>query len=178
MKLDGIQLFTLEEIGIPIWELRSTNIAIQSAVLLDEQQLQADWLIIHAEDHYTKQKQELLTMMLFAIGVDIMNVTIIDSDQLQDLTFQILTNKILLVLGRQLRLKFPPEKSNLNIFMSKLHVPKKTELNIFTTYDLSDLLHYPDKKFDAWQILKLALQTYNKVCSNGDISKSNSMAGH
>ena len=175
MELDDIQLFTLEQIGISIWELRDTDTAIQSAVLLNEQQLQADWLIIHAKDHHTAQKQELLTMMLLAIGIDIINVAMIDSNQLQNLTFQTLTNKILLVFLGGVRLKLPPEKLHLNSSIPKVNVLKNTKLNIFTMYDLADLLYYPDKKFDTWQILKLALRTYNEIWLDRNESKDNAI---
>ncbi len=152
MELEDKQLFTLIEMGIPIWELQKT-----------ESQSRSDWIILHAKGDNTKQKEQLLTNMMLAIGVDITTTAIITLNQLQTVTaHKKLANKILLIFGKRLQSILFSKHLDLNYLIPKDHVVNEVGVNIFTTHDLSDLLRHPEKKIDTWHILKLALNTYKK----------------
>jgi len=158
MQLEPRQFSTLEEMGIPVWELRHSAGDSQSveALELTEQQLKADWLIVFGKENHTEQKQQLLAAMLLAIGVDMKSTATVDREQLPLIETQNLTNKQMLVFGKQFQSALNLEQSDLD--MHKLQTLSKSGLNMIVTHDLSDVIQQPEKKRDVWQALKLAQQ--------------------
>ncbi|OUR88999.1 hypothetical protein A9Q92_01855 [Methylophaga sp. 42_8_T64] len=161
MQLEPRQLSTLDEMGIPVWELRNTasNLPIAEPVVLNEQQLSADWLIVHGSENHTQAKQQLLSAILKAIGVEISDVAVINQQQLPSLSTQSLANKTVLVFGNQFLSELLPEHANSDDAFAEVHRLNNAGLNMIVTHDLSDLIQQPEKKRDTWQALKLAQRT-------------------
>lgn len=161
MQLEPGQLSTLKEMGIPVWEFRTTA-SNSKTVELSEQQLLADWLIVHDKENHTQQKQHLLTAMMLAIGVDINAVAVVQPNQLPNLASQVIANKIVLVFGKQHLSALAPELSNYNESQTEVYKLNSPGLNMIVTHDLSELMQQSNKKCETWQSLKLAQHTYKQ----------------
>ena len=161
MQLEPRQLSTLDEMGIPVWELRNTasNLPTVEPVVLNEQQLQADWLIVHGNENHTQEKQQLLSAIMKAIGVEISEVAVINQQQLPSLSTQSLANKMVLVFGKQFLSVLLPEHTSADDSSAEVHSLNDSGLNMIVTHDFYDLLQRPEKKRDVWQALKLAQRT-------------------
>jgi DNA polymerase III psi subunit len=157
MQLEPRQLSTLEEMGIPVWELRNQLISSTSAIAveLDEQQVNANVYIVHDSENHTEQKQQILTAMLAAIDIDINTTAAIRPEQFQFLKSQPLENKLLFVFGKRFRSDFL-SKQKPDDLKAEVHSLKGSELNVVFMDDLSELIQHPETKQFAWQILKNA----------------------
>jgi len=161
MQLEPRQLSTLEEMGIPVWELRNQLISSTSAIAveLDEQQLNANVYIIFDGENHTEQKQQLLVAMMAAI--DINTTAVIRPDQFQSLKSQPLKNKLLFVFGKRFHSHFLSEQTTDDMKVG-VHSLKESELNVVFIDDLSELIQRPETKQLAWQVLKNAKATIKR----------------
>jgi len=161
MQLEPRQLSTLEEMGIPVWELRNQLISSTSAIAveLDEQQLNANVYIIFDGENHTEQKQQLLVAMMAAI--DINTTAVIRPDQFQSLKSQPLKNKLLFVFGKRFHSHFVSEQTTEDMKVG-VHSLKESELNVVFIDDLSELIQRPETKQLAWQVLKNAKATIKR----------------
>lgn len=157
MQLEPRQLSTLEEMGIPVWELRNQLISSSSAIAieLDDQQINANIYIVHDSENHTEQKQQLLVAMMAAIEVNINTTAVIRPDQFQSLKFQPLENKLLFVFGKRFRSNFLLEQTTDEI-KAEVQKIQKPQLNVVFIDDLSELIQRPESKQLAWQVLKNA----------------------
>jgi DNA polymerase III psi subunit len=164
MQLEPRQLSTLDEMGIPVWELRKQLISSTSAmqVDLDERQVNSACLVVYDSENHTEQKQQLLAAMMAAIDVDIDATAVIRSEQFQTLKSQSLENKLLFVFGKRFRTEFLSKQKSSNEMTAEVHCLKDSGLNMVFIDDLSELIQYPEKKQLAWQTLKCAKATVKR----------------
>jgi DNA polymerase III psi subunit len=164
MQLEPRQLSTLDEMGIPVWELRNQLISSTSAVQvdLDERQVNSAWLIVYDNENHTEQKQQLLTAMMAAIDVDINATAVIRLEQFKTLKSQSLENKLLFVFGKRFRTEFLPKQKYSNEMTAEVHCLKDSGLNMVFIDDLAELIQHPEKKQLAWQTLKCAKATVKR----------------
>ena len=159
MQLEPRQFSVLAEMGIPVWELRQQIVNTSQAVSvgLNDQQLQADYLVLFDRENHTAQKQQLLTAIFLAIGINISTVAVIDSDQVQSLKTSSLANKMLLVFGLGLAQQLV---TDINV-SAPMQIIEESGLSLIATHSLTELMQTPEKKQDTWQSIKLVLQTNN-----------------
>jgi DNA polymerase III psi subunit len=167
MQLEPRQLSTLDEMGIPVWELRNQLISSTSAIAieLDEKQINADFLIVYDSDNHTEQKQQLLAAMMAAIDININATSVVRYEQFQSLKSpgqQSLENKLLFVFGKRFRTEFLSKQKSSNEMTAEVHCLKDSRLNIVFIDDLSELIQQPEKKQLAWQTLKCAKATVKR----------------
>jgi len=155
MQLEPRQLSTLEEMGIPVWELRNQLISSTSAIAveLDDQQVNANVYLIFDGENHTEQKQQLLVAMMAAIDININTTAVIRADQFQSLKSQPLKNKLLFVFGKRFHSHFLSEQTT-DDMKAGVHSLKESELNVVFIDDLSELIQRPESKQLAWQVLK------------------------
>jgi len=160
MQLEPRQFSALAEMGIPVWELRQQIVNASQAVSvgLNEQQLQADYLVLFDRENQTAQKQQLLTAIFLAIGINISTVAVIDPEQLQSLKTSPLANKTLLVFGLRIAQQLV---TDINV-SAPLQIIEESGLSVIATHSLTELMQSPEKKQDTWQSIKLALHIDNK----------------
>ena len=164
MQLEPRQLSTLDEMGIPVWELRNKLISATAAIpaALDERQVNSAWLIFHDSENHTEQKQQLLVAMMASIDVEINATAVVRHEQFLSLKSQALENKLLFVFGKRFRTEFLPKQKSSNEMTAEVHGLNDSGLNMVIIDDLSDLIQYPEKKQLAWQTLKCAKATVKR----------------
>jgi DNA polymerase III psi subunit len=164
MQLDPRQLSTLDEMGIPVWELRNQLISSSSTITveLDEQQIAANCFIVHDNENHTQQKQQLLTAMMAAIGVDINTAALVRPEQLHSLSALQLKNKLLFVFGKRFCTELLSEQKEFDGMTAQVHFLKDSSLGVVVIDELSELIHNPEKKQLAWQALKSAKMAVNR----------------
>lgn len=162
MDLTPRQLSSLKDMGIPVWEVRSTEpeqtipVAEQRvSAEPSEQLLNCDWVVLIDAQTYTKQAGQLLHAMLYAIGIEQNQVAIIDSEQLSQLQKVSSQSKILFVLGEHLAQ--PLQKDTLS--RGSVYHVLNSQITTVISFSLDELLANPANKALAWQDLKLAKQT-------------------
>ncbi|NQZ54608.1 MAG: DNA polymerase III subunit psi [Piscirickettsiaceae bacterium] len=161
MELNLGQLSTLNEMGIPVWELRS-NAAVElsavndelSPIELSEQQLMCDcWVMIESQLE-SQQAERLLHAMLNTIGITQEKITIVNPAQIPQLQSLPSQNKVLLVLGDSLAQSTFGD----TVIRGKAHTILDSELTTIVSFALDDLLALPENKALAWQDLQLVKQ--------------------
>lgn len=155
MDLTPRQLSSLDEMGIPVWVLRS-KIASEASSAADavitsqkpsEQLLRCTWVVLVDKNHH-EQAQRLLHAMLSSIAVIPEQVSLISSEQLPQLQQIEVQGKVLLVLGDDLL------ERTLN--RGVIHQTQSVEINTVLSFSLDELLAQPEKKAEVWQDLQLA----------------------
>jgi DNA polymerase III psi subunit len=153
MDLTPSQLSSLNEMGIPVWALRTANPENDTSET-NQQALLTDCLVLietHSDD---QQVYRLLTAMLFSIGLHSEQFTIINSKQLSQLQSSITQQKLLLVLGEE----FAQSLWGSSIVRGKSHQTLDADILTVVSYSLEELLASPDNKASVWQDLLLAKQ--------------------
>jgi len=164
MELSSRQLSSLNTMGIPVWEFRSTQsevIAIVDDIIPQqpsEQLLKSDWVVMIDDKTYGEQAQRLLYAMLFAIGVEKHEFAIIDAKQLVQLDTIPTQNKVLIVLSTQVAKQLLGE----SIVRGSVHKTLNTQVTTVVSFGLDELLANPENKVQAWQDLQLAKQALLK----------------
>jgi len=144
MELNSRQLAALKVMGLPVWESRddeaSAQISAEYDVLSDEliQQLERCncWVLIDAD--IDEPANRLLQSMMFAIGLEWANYTVINSSQVMAALHSTSSRKVLLVFGSELVNNVPQQFTSV------------------ATHSLNDLLSQPELKAQAWQDLRMA----------------------
>ena len=161
LELTPRQLFSLSEMGIPVWEFRSAEPEEKRAVIEkivpiepSEQLLNCDWIILIDGQNYSEQARQLLLSMLFSIGIEQNQVAIIDSDQLAPLQNVPSQKKVLFVLGEHLAHPLRSETMS----RGAIHQALSTNITTVVSFSLDELLTSPMNKALAWQDLQLAKQ--------------------
>jgi len=162
MELTPRQLSSLSEMGIPVWEFRTTEqddavqAPIDAIVTMEpnEQLLKSDWIVLINSQQYGEQERQLLHAMLFSIGVAEDQLTIIDSDHLAMLEKVPSKKNVLLVLGEDMA------KSLLDKAHSRgtIHKSFDSQISTVVSFDLTLLLNDSEHKLSAWHDLQLAKQ--------------------
>ncbi|NOQ82029.1 MAG: hypothetical protein GQ548_05850 [Methylophaga sp.] len=161
MELTPRQLSSLKEMGIPVWEFRSTE--AEQAVFVDKQLastepseklLNCDWVVLIDGQNYSEQAQRLLHAMLFAIGIEQNQVVIIDSEQLTQLQNMPRQRKVLIVLSEVIAKSLLGE----SVIRGSVHQTLNSQISTVVSFGLDELLENPENKALAWQDLQLAKQ--------------------
>jgi len=161
MELTPGQLSSLNEMGIPVWEFRST-IAEGTTAVVDEvtgqqpseQLLNCDWVVMIDDQNYGEQAQRLLHAMLLSIGIEEQQLAIIDAKQLTQLQNIPTQRKVLIVLGCDIAKELLGE----SVVRGLVHKTLDSHISTVVSFALDDLLENPQNKADAWQDLQLAKQ--------------------
>jgi DNA polymerase III psi subunit len=147
MDLTPSQISSLDEMGIPVWELRSEQADRETS----EQLLPCDCLVMVESLNNDKKTQHLLQAMLFSIGLSPDQFTIINSDQLQN---SATPQKLLLVLGES----FAQSLWGKSVVRGQNHQTLDVAISTVVSFSLDELLASPENKALVWQDLQLAKQ--------------------
>ena len=153
MELNSRQLSSLNEMGIPVWKLRSqvSNDVIVDTVIASqepsEQLLRCTWVVMVDKNHH-EQAQKLLHAMLSSIAVSPDQVSLISFEQLPQLQHIEGQGKVLLVLGEEI--------SDPALSRGAIHQTQAISINTVLSFSLDELLAEPEKKAEAWHDLQLA----------------------
>ncbi len=159
MDLNSRQLSSLKEMGITVWEFRSSK-PEEASIIVDEviaqpasdQLLNCDWIVMIDEQHYGEQAQRLLHAMLLSIGIEEHQLVIIDAKQISQLKNIPSQRKVLIVLGSDIAKKVLGE----SVVRGAVHKTLDSQISTVVSFGLDDLLENPDNKAHAWQDLQLA----------------------
>ncbi|MBL1319812.1 MAG: DNA polymerase III subunit psi [Methylophaga sp.] len=158
MDLTPSQLSSLNEMGIPVWVLRSENIESKNNKE-SEQAFRSDCLVLIEADRNAQQAHRLLQAMLFSIGLSPEQFSVISSDQLAELQASTAQQKVLLVLGES----FAQSLWGKTVVRGKSHQTSDTPISTVISFDLDELLSSPEKKALVWQDLLLVKQLLNAI---------------
>ena len=153
MELNSRQLSSLNEMGIPVWKLRSqvSNDAVSDNVITSqepsEQLLRCTWIVLVDKNHH-EQSQRLLHAMLSSMAVSPEQVALISAEQLPQLQHIEAQGKVLLVLGDKV--------SEQVLSRGEIHQTQAISVNTVLSFSLDELLAQPEKKAEAWHDLQLA----------------------
>jgi DNA polymerase III psi subunit len=149
MALSNRQLSVLNTMGIPVWELRnsepSSDESQEHEVLSDEliARLQFSTCWVLHEPLENEQQTRLFQAMLFSIGLEQNNITMIKPSQLSAALMLEHAGKVLLNLASHYD----------NSIEHKLEQTVDL-LSVFNSYSLNSLLEKPELKAQAWSTLK------------------------
>ena len=178
MMLDSRQVSLLTEMGIPVWELRTSNEieteteteteteiateAIEQPVVditvLLQRVTKSDWLIC-CEDVLTQAAHRLLQAMLSTIGLSLADVCLLSLTELSKLietTEGVSQQKVVLLLGEQAVKQAFDESAKVSNYRNEAHAISPALLTTVASFSLEDLLQNPEHKVLAWQDLQLA----------------------
>jgi len=165
MKLDSKQLSSLQEMGIPVWELRNTQVQKPQSEdeaapvsKLSQQQLLENYcfVMIDAESH-TEQAQQLLVAILFSVGLSLEHIILIQEEDLSQLETLNDPQKILIIMGVEVK---EPSSQPL-VKNSQVHQIVNANIAVLRTLSLTSLLSQPQGKEVVWQDLKLVKEFLN-----------------
>lgn len=168
MLLEPRQLSTLNEMGIPVWELRSQQsenispVVEITSVELDKDLLQRDWLILVDQYSINEQEQRLLYAMLLSIGLSQQHIAVVAAEQLLQLQQVPAKQKLLFAFGRKNAQLLLGEKTSLDESRGKVHQALPSEFTTVVSFSLKELLEFPERKVLAWQDLQFAKSTYEQ----------------
>ncbi len=154
MELNPGQLSTRNEMGIPVWELRTANTepTISSVdAEPDEQLLQCHCMVMVESQTTNEQAQRLLHAMLSAIGITAQQIAIVTPEQLAQLHNLPSQNNVLLVLGTALAQSLFDD----GVIRGQIHQTLRSQLTTVISFSLEDLLNSPENKALVWQDLQL-----------------------
>lgn len=155
------QLSTLNEMGIPVWELRlqATSPADITPVNAEfyEPLPAVDCLMLVADQDDTDEAKRLLHAMLFSIGLTSHNSAIVYPQQLSQLLASTHQHKVLVAFGEQL---VPQALSSQATDRGHIYSSSDSALKIIISLSLTSLLTSPNKKALAWQDLQLLKAAY------------------
>ena len=161
MELTSRQLSSLKEMGIPVWEFRSSKseevVPIVDEVIAEqasEQLLSCDWIVMIDEQNYGEQAQRLLHAMLLSIGIEEHQLAIINAKQVSQLQNIPSLRKVLIVLGGDIAKKVLGE----SVVRGAVHKTLDSQISTVVSFGLDDLLENSGSKAHAWQDLQLAKQ--------------------
>lgn len=165
MQLNSRQLSILDQIGIPVWELRGQNVgsSLQEREVLTGEtkiQCQQSWIVVVEKIEANSAKQSLLYAMLKAINVSYDDVAVITSNEYPMLDLDATNNKLVLVLGRAALSCIDGISESFEHCRGKIH---QTDIDTVVSYGLDELLNNPHKKAAVWQDLLFAKSHYEKV---------------
>lgn len=158
MDLTPSQLFSLDEMGIPVWGLRSES-SSETVAEFTEQSLQGECLVIVESHNNDQQTQRLLHAMLFSIGLRDKQYTVISSDQLAQIQHGSVQQKRLLVLGEELAQSLWGK----SVIRGKSHQALGNSISAVVSFSLEQLLTSPEDKALAWRDLQLLKNILNAV---------------
>lgn len=158
MDLTPSQLSSLDEMEIPVWELHSKHSSAATAELTD-QALQGDCLVMLDSHSNDQQAQALLQAMLFSIGLNVGQYTVINSKQLDQIPDGSVQQKLLLVLGEELA----QELWGKSVTRGKKHQALSVNISTVVSVSLEKLLASPNAKALAWHDLQLAKKTLDAI---------------
>lgn len=158
MNLTPSQLSSLDEMGVPVWVLRSEP-SPETVAEFTEQSLQGECLVIVESHNNNQQTQLLLHAMLFSIGLRAGQYTVISSDQLAQIQHESIQQKLLLVLGEELAQSLWGK----SVIRGKSHQTFGNSVSAVVSFSLEQLLTSPTDKALAWRDLQLLKNTLNAV---------------
>jgi len=161
MQLSQRQRAVLDEIGIPLWGLRSSTdteakpveITEQATTLIDhELDLSAHVWLAMASVQMSDAEQRLLNSMMKAIGLSRESVAILEQQKLESLAETAYAGKRIFLFGTT-------DKADLDQAKPEI-VRQENDSCWVVTYSLSKLMQEPALKAAAWRALKLLKTTY------------------
>ena len=166
MMLDSRQVSLLTEMGIPVWELRTSDEIATEAIeppvvdiaALLQRVAQSDWLIC-CENVLTEQGHRLLQAMLSTIELSLADVCLLSLTELNKLieTAEIEPQqKVVLLLGEQAVKQAFNESAQVSNYRNEAHAISPSQLATVVSFSLENLLQSPENKVLAWQDLQLA----------------------
>ena len=170
MMLDSRQVSLLTEMGIPAWELRTSNEieteiateAIEPPVVditsLLQRVTKSDWLIC-CEDVLTQAAHRLLQAMLSTIGLSLADVcllTLAELSKLIETTEGVSQQKVVILLGEEAVKQAFDESAKVSNYRNEAHVISAPQLTTVVSFSLENLLQNSENKALASQDLQLA----------------------
>lgn len=153
MDLTPRQLSSLDEMGIPVWALRSEN-SNEDTVALGEKLLPCECVILLESVNPDQKSQQLLQAMLFSIGLNLQQCVVINADQLSQLQDSASQQKLLLILGQEFAHSLWGKSAKRGECIQLF----EKALQAVVSFSLDELLNSPENKALAWQDLLLAKQ--------------------
>jgi len=170
MQLNAQQLTVLAEMGIPIWQLRTTDPVLEQHVEdqdvsseIAAEVLTKNWLVLVDDVNDNSAKRSLLDNMLKAIKVAPDNVAIVTTKQYQQLEQIPSLRRVLLVLGDKAAELVLGSQQSLEQYRGSI---QQAHIDAVISFDLDDLLANPQKKALAWQDLMLAKRHFEQQVSH------------
>ena len=157
MQLSPRQLSTLNEMGIPVWELRQQTI---EHIQLEQQQCVL--LILLEQQDQLEPAQRLLQAMLSTIGLSQQDIVFVTQQQLPQLKNNVIEQKLIFALGIRAAQSLLGMDIKLDNCRGKIHQVLDSQFTAVVSFGLEELLKTPENKAQAWQDLKLAKQAFEK----------------
>ena len=159
MDLTPSQLSSLNEMGIPVWELRTEQFEEKQAGVtqLVEPLLSCSCVVMVESWTNDEQAQRLLKAIMFAIGLSAEQFTVITPDQLEQLQEPTSKHKLLLVLGE----RFAQSLWGKSVTRGSPHNMLTSQISTVVSMSIDEILASPENKYLAWQDLLLAKKSLN-----------------
>ena len=155
MELTPSQIFSLNEMGIPVWALRSEDSEYSSDA--NQYVASCDCLVLIEADKQNQKISRLLRAMLFSIGLSVEHYEIINTEQLSQLQNATDQQRLLLVFGEQ----FAQSLWGSSVVRGTSHTTVNPQISTVLSLSLDELITSPQNKVLAWQDLQLAKQILN-----------------
>ena len=159
MDLTPSQLSSLNEMGIPVWALRSEESQQDIEPSIEISSFGCECLILVESHSNDQQVQRLLQALLFSIGLTTNKYTTISAAQLPQLQKLADQPSLLLVLGE----RFAQSLWGASVVRGKPHEPLNVQLATVVSFSLDEMLISPEKKALVWQDLQLAKQILDAI---------------
>ena len=168
MDLTPRQLFALNEMGIPVWELRPDNgsqliTAVSNEIMPTNYddvlaQISACRLIVLTSTLVTnEQEKRLLHALVSSLGVKFNDFVLMTNDEFVVIESQLSTSdqKLLLILGDESTSRFIEDAESNHVVNKECYTTKISQWPAYISLSLSELLKKTELKASVWQDLKL-----------------------
>lgn len=167
MDLNSRQLFTLNEMGIPVWELRSDDSSYEVAAPIDAVAVNHDevvaqirsceLIVLTASAVTNEQEKRLLHALVFSLGLKFNGLLLMTNDEFVAIEDRLSDSpqKLLLILGRETASVLVEGFELSDAENTKTYTTKVSQWPAYISYSLEILLKKTQLKSMAWQNLKL-----------------------
>lgn len=167
MDLNSRQLFALNEMGIPVWELRSDDsshlvVTPVDVVAVNHDEVVAQirscrLIVLTASTVANEQEKRLLHALVFSLGLSLNDALLMTNDE-----FVLIEDKLsdslrkpLLILGKETASELVEGFELSDAENTKPYTTKVSQWSACISYSLEVLLKQTELKSMAWQDLKL-----------------------
>lgn len=167
MDLNSRQLFALNEMGIPVWELRSDDGSHSAATPVDvvavnhdeilEQISSCRLIVLTASTVTNEQENRLLHALVFSLGLKLNELLLMTNDEFVVIEDKLSDSpqKLLLILGREAASELVEGFELNDAGNTKPYITKVSQWPAYISYSLEVLLKQTELKQMAWQDLKV-----------------------